>query len=57
MGTAAWRKRGYNPKVYRELMTLIPSRRIGEPDEIGRVAAWLAPDVRVHRPKWRGSEE
>jgi glucose 1-dehydrogenase len=25
-------------------MRLIPSQRIGEPDEIGRVAAWLASD-------------
>jgi glucose 1-dehydrogenase len=33
-----------NPEAYRELMRLIPSQRIGEPDEIGRVAAWLASD-------------
>lgn len=37
---AAWR----TPKAYRDLMKLIPSQRIGEPDEIGRVAVWLASD-------------
>jgi glucose 1-dehydrogenase len=30
--------------AYRELMTLIPYKRIGEAVEIGRVAAWLASD-------------
>jgi len=31
--------------AYRELMKLIPYKRIGEPDEIGRAAVWLASDV------------
>ena len=31
-------------EAYDDLMTLIPYRRIGEPDDIGRVAAWLASD-------------
>lgn len=30
--------------AYNELMKLIPYKRIGEPDEIGRAAAWLASD-------------
>jgi glucose 1-dehydrogenase len=32
------------PEAYRELLKLIPYRRIGEPNEIGRAAAWLASD-------------
>ena len=32
------------PEAYNELMKLIPYKRIGEPAEIGRVAAWLASD-------------
>lgn len=36
----AWR----TPRAYRDLMKLIPSQRIGEPEEIGRVAVWLASD-------------
>jgi glucose 1-dehydrogenase len=31
-------------EAYDNLMKLIPYRRIGEPDDIGRVAAWLASD-------------
>jgi glucose 1-dehydrogenase len=30
--------------AYHELMKLIPYKRIGEPEEIGRAAAWLASD-------------
>jgi glucose 1-dehydrogenase len=30
--------------AYQELMKLIPYKRIGEPEEIGRAAAWLASD-------------
>jgi glucose 1-dehydrogenase len=30
--------------AYEELLTLIPYKRIGEPEEIGRAAAWLASD-------------
>ncbi len=32
------------PQAYDELRTLIPYNRIGEPEDIGRVAAWLASD-------------
>ncbi len=32
------------PEHYNELLKLIPYKRIGEPEEIGRVAAWLASD-------------
>lgn len=32
------------PEHYQELLKLIPYKRIGEPEEIGRVAAWLASD-------------
>ena len=32
------------PEAYHALMKLIPYKRIGEPDEIGRAAVWLASD-------------
>jgi glucose 1-dehydrogenase len=32
------------PAAYNELMKLIPYKRIGEPEEIGRATAWLASD-------------
>jgi glucose 1-dehydrogenase len=32
------------PEHYRELLKLIPYKRIGEPEEIGRAAVWLASD-------------
>jgi glucose 1-dehydrogenase len=32
------------PAAYRELMKLIPYKRIGEPQDIGRTAVWLASD-------------
>jgi len=32
------------PQAYHELLKLIPYKRIGEPDEIGRAAVWLASD-------------
>lgn len=32
------------PAAYEKLMTLVPYRRIGEPEDIGRLAAWLASD-------------
>src|SRR5947207_3099148 len=32
------------PAAYSELMKLIPYKRIGEPEEIGRAAVWLASD-------------
>ena len=31
-------------EAYEELMKLVPYKRIGEPDEIGRAAVWLASD-------------
>ncbi|MBI2917330.1 MAG: SDR family oxidoreductase [Chloroflexi bacterium] len=33
------------PEALKELYKLIPYRRIGEPDEIGRAAVWLASDA------------
>ncbi|MGH7142774.1 MAG: SDR family oxidoreductase [Planctomycetota bacterium] len=32
------------PEAYNKLLQLIPYKRIGEPEDIGRVAAWLASD-------------
>lgn len=32
------------PEAYNDLMRLIPYKRIGEPDDIGKCAAWLASD-------------
>jgi glucose 1-dehydrogenase len=40
INTAAWD----TPEAYHELLKLIPYKRIGEPAEIGRTAAWLASD-------------
>ncbi len=40
INTSAWD----TPDAYRALMKLIPYKRIGEPDDIGHVAAWLASD-------------
>jgi glucose 1-dehydrogenase len=40
INTAAWE----TPEAYNALMTLIPYKRIGEPEDIGRVAALLASD-------------
>ena len=40
INTSAWS----TPEAYESLMTLIPYRRIGEPDDIGRVAVFLASD-------------
>jgi len=37
---AAWE----TPQASRALMTLIPYGRIGEPDDIGKAAVWLASD-------------
>ena len=33
-----------SPEAYAELMKLIPYKRIGEPEEIGQTAVWLASD-------------
>jgi glucose 1-dehydrogenase len=41
INTAAWNTR----EAYRDLMTLIPYKRIGEPDDIARAAAWLVSDA------------
>ena len=40
INTGAWA----TPEAYSALMTLIPYKRIGEPEDIGRVAAFLASD-------------
>ncbi len=40
INTAAWN----TPEAYNNLMKLIPYKRIGEPEEIGRAAVWLASD-------------
>jgi glucose 1-dehydrogenase len=40
INTSAWA----TPEAYGSLMTLIPYKRIGEPEDIGRVAAFLASD-------------
>jgi glucose 1-dehydrogenase len=41
INTSAWD----TPAAYSDLMTLIPYKRIGEPDDIARAAAWLASDA------------
>jgi glucose 1-dehydrogenase len=40
INTSAWD----TPEAYASLMTLIPYKRIGEPEEIGRITAFLASD-------------
>jgi glucose 1-dehydrogenase len=40
INTAAWD----TTAAYDALMKLVPYRRIGEPDDIGRAAVWLASD-------------
>ena len=40
INTAAWQ----TPAAYADLMTLVPYKRIGEPDDIAQAAAWLASD-------------
>jgi len=40
INTAAWA----TPEAYESLMTLIPYKRIGEPEDIGRVVVFLASD-------------
>jgi glucose 1-dehydrogenase len=40
INTAAWD----TPEHYQALLKLIPYKRIGEPEEIGRAAVWLASD-------------
>jgi glucose 1-dehydrogenase len=41
INTAAWS----TPEAYASLMTLVPYKRIGEPDDVARAAAWLASDA------------
>ena len=41
INTSAWN----TPEAYESLMKLVPYKRIGEPDDIGRVAAFLASDL------------
>jgi glucose 1-dehydrogenase len=41
INTAAWD----TPKAYESLMTLVPYKRIGEPDDIARAAVWLVSDA------------
>jgi len=40
INTGAWA----TPEAYRELLKLIPYKRIGEPEDIARAAVWLASD-------------
>jgi glucose 1-dehydrogenase len=40
INTAAWQ----TPEAYKALMALVPYRRIGEPEDIGRLAVFLASD-------------
>src|SRR3954464_8401834 len=40
INTSAWS----TPEAYAALMRLVPYKRIGDPDEIGRAAAWMASD-------------
>ena len=40
INTSAWQ----TPEAYRDLMTLVPYGRIGEPEDIARAAIWLASD-------------
>jgi len=40
INTAAWQ----TPEAYEALMTLVPYKRIGEPDDIAQAAAWLCSD-------------
>jgi glucose 1-dehydrogenase len=41
INTAAWD----TPEAYNELMKLVPYKRIGEPEDIGKVAVFLASDL------------
>jgi glucose 1-dehydrogenase len=40
INTAAWQ----TPEAYKDLMTLVPYGRIGEPEDVARAAIWLASD-------------
>lgn len=41
INTNAWS----TPEAYNALLELIPYKRIGEPEDIGRAAVWLASDA------------
>ena len=41
INTAAWQ----TPEAYADLMKVVPYKRIGDVDEIGRAAVWLASDI------------
>jgi glucose 1-dehydrogenase len=41
INTQAWS----TPEAYKELMTLVPYKRIGQPEDIARAAVWLASDA------------
>ncbi|MCB8877922.1 SDR family oxidoreductase [Acidisoma silvae] len=41
INTAAWQ----TPEAYGDLMTLVPYKRIGEPDDIAQAAVWLASEA------------
>ena len=41
INTSAWN----TPEAYASLMTLVPYKRIGEPDDIAQAAVWLASDA------------
>jgi glucose 1-dehydrogenase len=41
INTEAWN----TPEAYADLMTLVPYKRIGEPDDIAQAAVWLASDA------------
>jgi glucose 1-dehydrogenase len=40
INTSAWE----SPRAYRQLMELVPYKRIGEPEDVARAAVWLASD-------------
>jgi enoyl-[acyl-carrier-protein] reductase (NADH) len=40
INTQAWN----TPQAYSDLMQLVPYQRIGEPEDIGRAAAWIVSD-------------
>ena len=40
INTSAWN----TPEAYESLMTLVPYKRIGEPEDIAQAAVWLASD-------------
>jgi glucose 1-dehydrogenase len=41
INTAAWS----TAQAYKDLMTLVPYKRIGQPEDVARAAVWLASDA------------